>query len=370
MKRRGLALLAAACLLAGCGGRGATAPVPAETGAVKRMELQYAEQFTVDYAPDGSALVTIADSDRFLVIPEGWDGTADCPVLRAPLQTLYVAASSAMDLFLQLGALDAAAFTSTTAANWALPEVRAALDAGTLRYAGRYSAPDFELLLSEGCSLAVESTMIYHSPEVQEKLEALGIPVLVERSSYEPHPLGRVEWIKLYGLLLGKEAEAAAFFDAQVKLLSELDRLPAERPAVAFFHISTTGAAVVRKPGDYVSELIALAGGEYVFSDLPGSDDNALSTLNMQMEAFYAGALNADVLIYNSAIDGGLETIAQLLEKSALLADFKAVREGKVWCAEQSLFQRSSAAAGMIRDLNGILGGTAEDQTEFFHRLK
>ena len=47
--------------------------------------------------------------------------------------------------------------------------------------------------------------MIYHKPEVQEKLEQFGIPVLVEHSSYESHPLGRTEWLKLYGVLLGKE---------------------------------------------------------------------------------------------------------------------------------------------------------------------
>ena len=44
------------------------------------------------------------------------------------------------------------------------------------------SAPDYELIVSEKCGLAIESTMIYHSPEVKEKLEEFGIPVLVEHS--------------------------------------------------------------------------------------------------------------------------------------------------------------------------------------------
>ena len=39
----------------------------------------------------------------------------------------------------------------------------------------------------------------------KEMIEDLGIPVLVDRSSYESNPLGRMEWLKLYGLLLGKE---------------------------------------------------------------------------------------------------------------------------------------------------------------------
>ena len=53
------------------------------------------------------------------------------------------------------------------------------------------TAPDYEQILSSGCDLA-ESTMIYHVPDVKAQLEQLKIPVFVERSSYETHPLE--EW--------------------------------------------------------------------------------------------------------------------------------------------------------------------------------
>ena len=63
--------------------------------------------------------------------------------------------------------------------------------------------------------------------------------------------------------------------------------------------------------------------------------------MTIQMESFYAGARDADVLIYNSTIEGELETVEQLLEKSSLLADFKAVQEGNVWCIEKNFYQES-----------------------------
>ena len=135
-------------------------------------------------------------------------------ILQQPLDNLYVAASSAMDLFDGIGALDSVHMTSTAETGWSLPNVQNAMENGTLEYAGKYSAPDYEAILSGGCELAVESTMIYHSPEIREKLETLGIPVLVEHSSYESHPLGRMEWIKLYGLLLGKTEAAESFSGA------------------------------------------------------------------------------------------------------------------------------------------------------------
>lgn len=46
----------------------------------------------------------------------------------------------------------------------------------------------------------------------------------------------------------------------------------------------------------------------------------------MQMEEFYATAKDADYLIYNSTIDGELQTVDQLLGKCDLLKDFKAVK--------------------------------------------
>ena len=396
--KRILLCLIALCLLAGCAPAVTPAPSPSpapastpsptaapeETPAaeadpmavVGRMELSYATQFTVDYLACGGALISVGTEDRFLLLPEGAEvpegADENLVILRQPMHTLYNAASSAMDFFVQLNAMNQVRFTSTTYKNWGLPEVRDALDAGTLVYAGKYSAPDFELLLGEKCSLAIESTMIYHSPDIKEKLENLGIPVLVERSSYEPHPLGRVEWIKLYGLLLGKEAEAEAFYADQLEQVAQLADLPSGELTVAYFHISTARSVVVLKPGDYLCKMIQLAGGKYVFDELPGQDDSSLSTMNMDMEAFYAGARDADILIYNSTIDGELNTLSQLLEKSELLGDFKAVKDGNVWCSEHDLFQKSSAAAVMIRELNRILSGDAaeEDQLEFFHRLK
>ena len=396
--KRVFLILIVLCLLAGCAPAVNPAPTatpaPAETpqstaapeetpaaeadpmAVVGSMALQYATQFTVDYLSCGGALISVGTEDRFLLLPEGVDvpqgAEEGLVVLRQPLGTLYNAASSAMDFFVQLDSLSRVRFTSTSYKNWGIPEVREALDAGTLVYAGKYSAPDFEMLLGEKCSLAIESTMIYHSPDIKEKLENLGIPVLVERSSYEPHPLGRVELIKLYGLLLGKTAEAEAFYADQLAQVAQLADIPSGELTVAYFHISTARSVVVRKPGDYLSKMIQLAGGKYIFDELPGQDDSSLSTMNMDMEAFYAGARDADVLIYNSTIDGELNTLDQLLAKSELLGDFKAVQEGNVWCSEHDLFQKSSAAAVMIRELNRILSGDAagEDQLEFFHRLK
>ena len=195
-------LLTAAALLAGCGG---SAPALTEPAALNwenlefdhSMELVYADQFTLDTYRQGYRIVTIGGTDRYLVVPEDAPVPAGVPeevtVLQQPLDRIYLVATSAMDLFRELDALDRIRLSGTDASGWYIEEAKQAMERGDILYAGKYSAPDYERILAEGCDLALESTMIYHTPEVREQLLRLGIPVLVERSSYESHTLGRVE---------------------------------------------------------------------------------------------------------------------------------------------------------------------------------
>lgn len=377
MKRAAAYLAAAACLtglLSGCGGGAAVSgenddPLSGLTPAGS-MELSFAEQFTVDTFEGGLSLITIGGEDRYLVVPEGQQAPqtgADITVLQQPLDSIYLVATSAMDFFVSLDALDTISLSGTRADGWYLDAAREAMTDGDIEYAGKYSAPDYEAICDADCDLALESTMIYHTPKVKEQLERLGIPVLVERSSYESNPLGRMEWIKLCGVLTGKEKQAEALYDEQLDALAPILDRPSTGKTAAFFYITANGAANVRKSTDYVAKMLELAGGKYIFDDL--TDDDARSTMNMQMESFYAGAKDADVLIYNSTIDGELQTLDELLAKSPLLADFKAVKNGNVWCTEQSLFQSAMGLGGMIQDFHAVFTGENTDDLHYLHQL-
>lgn len=341
------------------------------------MELKYAEQFSVDYCEDGCSVVDI-DGAKYLIVPEDVsvpDDTSGMTVVKQPVENIYVAATSSMDLFDSIGGLERVTMTSTNADSWSLPVIRDAVSSGDIEYIGKYSSPDYETLVAEKCGLALESTMIYHTPKVKEQIESFGIPVMVERSSYETHPLGRMEWVKLYGLILGDYEAAEKLFNEKTKAFEELsvDDIPEnERKTAAFFYVTSNGYFNIRKPADYVAKMIDLAGGKYVFkaADL-NVDDNALSTMNIQTETFYELAHDADILIYNSTIDGEINSIDQLVAKSSILADFKAVKEGNVWCTGQNMFQQTTGAADMICDLNSIFTNKADSaELTYLHRLK
>lgn len=337
------------------------------------MELEYATQFAVDYYQDDYEVITIAQEGAYLVVPEGKEAPEgldkEIKVLQQPLDHIYLVATSSMDLFRAIDGIENITLSGTDANGWYIEEAKEAMKNGNIQYAGKYSAPDYELILANGCDLAIESTMIYHSPDVREKLEEFGIPVLVEHSSYESDPLGRMEWLKLYAVLLDKEEEADAYFQSQTDMLTDVLGAENTEKTIAFFSINSNGYVTVRKTGDYISKMIELAGGRYIFQNL--GNDNALSTMNMQMEDFYAGACDADYIIYNSAIESELHSLDELLEKSSLLADFKAVKEGNVWCTEKSLFQETTGIATMISDMHTMLTSDDPDlsQLTYMYRL-
>lgn len=337
------------------------------------LELQYADQFAVDYYEGDYALITIVGGGQFLVVPEGKEAPEgldeDITVIHQPLENIYLVATSTMDFFRALDGIGSISLSGTKADGWYIDEAKEALESGAVSFAGKYNAPDYELILSKKCDLALESTMIYHNPEVKEKLEEFGIPVLVEHSSYENHPLGRTEWVKLYGALLDKEEEAEAVFEEQAEKLNSIKDSENTGKTVAFFYINSMGSANVRKSNDYVSKMIELAGGNYIFNDL-GTDEEGLSTMNMGMEDFYAGARDADYIIYNSTIDGELKSLDELLKKSELLKDFKAVKEGNVWCLTKSMFQETTCLGDVIMDIHRMLTENDPDGLTYLYRLE
>ncbi len=368
MKRIKLLGIAAVLLLllGGCG-RTETAAQERNTDISQEltytgsMDLVYAEKFAVDYYEDGYALITVNQDMQYLLVPEGMEAPEDLAegiaVLQQPVDHIYLVASAVMDMFVSMDALDSVRFSGLQESGWYIEEAREAMEAGDILYAGKYSAPDYEQILAEGCGLAVENTMIYHTPEVKEQLENFGIPVLVDYSSYEAEPLGRTEWVKLYGLLIGKEEAAEEAFQSEMEAfqsIQESEEDIGDEKSVAFFYITANGEANVRKSSDYLAKMIDMAGGEYIFRNL-GDEESASSTETMQMEEFYAGAKDADYIIYNSTIDGELSSLDELLAKSPLLKDFKAVESGNVFCTTRDLYQSSMELGTIISDIHSML---------------
>lgn len=339
-----------------------------------RIENDYATAFTIDAYDCGYKLITINEPvDKYLIIPEGMGKPAnlaeDIVPIYQPVDNIYLCATVAMNLFVALDKLDAITLSGTKADSWYIEEAKKAMEDGKIQYAGKYSAPDYEMLLASGCKMAFESQMIYHTPEVKEGLENLGMTVFVDRSSNENEPLGRSEWIKVYGAILGCEDRANELFEEQKEafenVLSKVsnDNKDKEKKSIAFFYFTSNGMVSVRKASDYIPKLIEYAGGEYVL-DATVDDDKGNATMTMSMEDFYAASKDADYIIYNSTIGGELKSIDELIDKNSLMSDFKAVKEGKVYCIAKDLFQESMQLGKLAEDINTILYTEQIDENE------
>ena len=363
---------------------GEKAPVIDGLTFLSKDENVYAECFAIYRYEGGYAVLSVDDGRRYLIvpeggaIPEGTDGQGggavlkdedgqELIVLQQPLDRIYLAASAAMCQFDEIGTVRNVILSGLERDDWYIESAREAMDQGTLSYGGKYSEPDYERIVEAGVNLAIESTMILHAPKVQEKLELLGIPVFIDRSSYESEPLGRAEWVRVYGLLTGCEEEAAQAFDEQKGYAEALAPIPeGDTHSLAVFSINAARQVVTRSREGYLGKMVEIAGGTLCTPVL----DSSLATETVSMESFYAAAEDADILIYNASIEDAPEDLAELCAKDSILTQFRAVSEGNVWCMRSSLYQNANRTGAILRDLHAIVTGEAGDETEYFYRLK
>ncbi len=324
------------------------------------LQLEYAEHFTIDEFEGGYRLICISNGERFLVVPDGAEVpngiSSDIAVIRRPANKVYLVSSATMCLIDALGANGNVLMSGTKAEDCSVDGFKQALEDGTIAYGGKYSAPDYERISASGCTLAIENTMINHTPDVKEKLQKLGLTVLTEQSSFEPEALGRVEWIKLFGVLFDKEDEAARLFAEQKERVEQVSSLEKSGKTVAYFYINSNGAAVTRRAGDYVAQMIELAGGSYALDDAQG-DSTSGSSMTLEMERFFALAKDADVIIYNGTIDESVTSMSDFVAKNSLLSQFKAVKSGDVWVTNANMYQQMTSTADIIEELHGALAG-------------
>lgn len=335
------------------------------------MALQYATCFNVYYYEGGYKLISVPKSGDYLLVPDGKEApkglSDDITVIGQP-QNIYLAATSAMSLFCALDSLNVITMCGIKADDWTIDAARKAMEDGSIIFAGKYNEPDYETMVEKNCDLAIESTMILHNPEVQEMIENIGIPVFIDRSSYEPEALGRTEWIKLYGAMVNKEDEAFAHFAEQTKVISDLEGEKNTGKTVAFFSVGTDGTVTVRSGNDYIANMIKEGGGDYIFADLDTGEDSSVS-VSLSMEEFYNKANQADYLIYNGAIENGLGSVQDLIDKSNTFADFKAVRDGNVWQVGKSMYQATDTVGQFITDVHLMLTGGDESKMTFLSRV-
>lgn len=336
-------------------------------------DLAYAERFTLTYYKGGYKSFTVADhpDTTFLVVPEGKsvpekleEGTV---VLQQPLDKITFNSTGMVSLVDAINGLDHIVSVGTDVDGWYLDNVIAYMNDGKIKFSGKYKEPDYEMLTAEGTQLVIDTTMLNSNPEVMEKYKELGIPCFIESSSKESHPLGRVEWVKLFGALMNLDDEANAYFDEQNKMVEEVTSAEKCGKTVAMFYLSSKSDMVyARNGGDYMAAMIGLAGGDYIMADVePNKPGNTKSTF----EDIYARCVDADYLFYvNFALK--FDSVEKLVEYNPLFGDFKAVKDGNVYVTAPNFTQSTAAIAGIVEDMHTVLNDPTVETTDSLIKLK
>lgn len=320
------------------------------------MTLDYAQNFSIDLYKGGYRMIHAGTGGlSYLVVPEGMhvpeDLEEDTVVLQQPLTNVYMASSGMVSLIAAIGGLDFVKLVSTDVDGWYIDDVIARMNDGSIAYSGNYKEPDYEMMTAEQIQLHIDTTMIDGYPEVLEKFDELGIPTLVENSSKEGSPLGRVEWVKLFGVLFGMEDEAQKYFEEQKALVEGATATESSGKTVAMGYITSTDKCYARNGGDYMAQMIGMAGGEYILADMaPDETGNS----DITFEEWYARDKDADYLFYVN-FARKFTSIDEMIEYNPLFADFKSVQEGHVYITSADFTQSTAAIGSIIADMNTIL---------------
>src|SRR5690606_21116082 len=130
--------------------------------------------------------------------------------------------------------------------------------------------------------------------EKYQQIQQAGIPVIYNGDWVEYTPLGKAEWIKLFGVLYDKEKEANAFFDEVVHAYNEAKSLvdTVENKPEVFSGAMFEDVWYAPQGDSWTSQIIADAGGEYLWADESGT-----GSLSMAFEQVFDDAQQVEYWI-------------------------------------------------------------------------
>lgn len=360
-----------------------------------KEENTFAELFSIEHLKDENekaySKIEVFDKEKkldtsWLLLPEGVDKVSGAPagvniMTFRDRQNIMVSSASTMALINAMDALSKVPMT-TADTTWRIQEIKDAIDKGTVKEVGKYSKPDYEQIISIGAekhvTFAVFSTMLDSVPDVYDQLtKTCNLRIMRDQSSYESHPLGRTEWIKIYGEIFDMRDKSDAVFNGQVEILNEttskINVPEAERKTVLIFYTtSTKDTFYVRNAADYVTELVNLGGGKQVAEIGPGKSGNT----KMTQESFIQECSQADYVLYNWTAGAGNvkdESLQGLIDARLgdWFKDFKAYKEGNVWRTSNDFYQKMDKMGEMVADIYKMLyGENVSDTLTYVNRLK
>ncbi len=252
------------------------------------------------------------------------DTVPEASVIRVPVQRIVCMSTTHTAMLRALDAVETIVGISGTDLIYD-SLIQEAINRGRISDVGYESNLDKELVVSLKPDLLIAYGVGASSAEYLRKLEEMGVKVMYNADYLEEHPLARCEWIRVFGLLTGKEALADSLFrKVSDAYLSHADMVRAnvkEHPEV-LLGAPWEGVWYIAPVNSYIGRLISDAGGKYLFDDL-----REPNSVPFSVEAVFRRATEADIWI-NPGTAGSLDEIAAADHRMTKLLVY---RSGNIW---------------------------------------
>lgn len=318
-------------LLSACGGGSKTSSLQAE-GDTVRMKYSSLLQIVkhADYTvvtirnpwDTLKVLHTYLLADREKPLPEHLpEGT----IVRTPLQKSVIYSSVHCSLWSELDELKG--IGGVCGLEYIkLPQIQEGCRNGSIVNVGNSMNPDIERIID----LRPDAILLspFENSGGYGRVGKLNIPIIECADYMETSALGRAEWMRLYGLLLGKEAQADSLFAGIEKeyltLTQQVKSQNLKRPTV-ISEMKNSSAWYIPGGNSTMGRLYRDAGADYVFAYLSNS-----GSVPLAFETVFDRGGNADIWLikYNQPQD---KTYSELERDYAPYARFKAFQDRKVY---------------------------------------
>lgn len=277
--------------------------------------------FSEEGAPPFTALLVQCGT------PAPGDMQADV-VVEIPTMRVITMTTVNLPHFVALDALNTLAGVGTDGFVTSPEVVELIVSDGLMGFADPMGVPDRERILAEQPDLLIVDAFGATLLDDVQGYVAADVPTVINADFNESSPLGRAEWVKFTSLFVNAEEAANRVYDEIVASYAETAAKVAdvtERPTV-LLEMPFQGTWYAPRGGSFVGQLVADAGGQYVFADEEGTGSVAYD-----FETVLAEAKDADLWLNAGSVNGTLDDIAAMDER---FGEFAAFQNGDVWASD------------------------------------
>ncbi|MCU0457119.1 MAG: ABC transporter substrate-binding protein, partial [Bacteroidales bacterium] len=262
---------------------------------------RYAERFSLKRT-DTCTILTITDPWQgasgirhvYYLVRNGDNfrtGSDSSGIIRVPVRNMICMSSTHLAMIAALG--EQRTVSAVSGRKYIYDSIlRSMADSGLIGETGYDTGLNHELILKSDPDLIMLYGIGSESAGYMNRISGAGIKMMYNADYLETNPLGRAEWIKVFGALYCREELADSIFNAAAsaynEIKSKIRAVNLERPDV-LLGLPYRDTWYISPGNSYISTLIYDAGGNYLW----GGTSSPVS-LPQSFETVYLKALKAD----------------------------------------------------------------------------